>query len=468
MLTISNWLTIFTGCPQVTEPQEAACGAMVGRRCRWPSGRMLGGSSGLNYMLWVRGQREDYDTWAEETGDPGWGWDQLQPYFQRAEAELAGAPRHTSALTEDILAAARSHNYTVSGGEHGRGFMVPRVTQRDGARADTYRTYLRRAAARPNLAVLKNARVLRVLVEGGAAVGVEFSRYGAEQRLRVRAGGEVVLSAGTVSSAHLLLVSGLGPAEQLRRHGVPLVADLPGVGRNLQDHLTTNLGPFLLNNSHTSFHPATSLGLGAVWDYLVHGAGPLTSVGVDAMGFIQSQESAEAEARPDTQLLFMSSWLLADYWSLVWRTFGLDGERLWAGYYRHLYTPRSLHAVSILPVLLRPRSRGEVSLRSADPWAPPRVDPRYLSHPADLATLVAGTRRALALVSGSPQLRRHGYTLPQLATPGCEHTQLFSAAYWACHVSQLSLTMYHPVIVTLTYNVLIIFINYFKYSKNYP
>jgi len=261
----------------------------------------------------------------------------------------------------------------------------------------------------------------------------------------VRAGGEVVLSAGTVSSAHLLLVSGLGPAEQLRRHGVPLVADLPGVGRNLQDHLTTNLGPFLLNNSHTSFHPATSLGLGAVWDYLVHGAGPLTSVGVDAMGFIQSQESAEAEARPDTQLLFMSSWLLADYWSLVWRTFGLDGERLWAGYYRHLYTPRSLHAVSILPVLLRPRSRGEVSLRSADPWAPPRVDPRYLSHPADLATLVAGTRRALALVSGSPQLRRHGYTLPQLATPGCEHTQLFSAAYWACHVSQLSLTMYHPV-----------------------
>ena len=200
----------------------------------------------------------------------------------------------------------------------------------------------------------------------------------------------------------------------------------------------------MLNNSHTSFHPATSISLRSVWDFLVRGQGPLTSVGVDAMGFIHSGLNSDP-AWPDIQLMFMSSWMLADYWTLIWRTFGLDGDTMWSGYYRHLYNISSIHAVTILPIILRPRSRGYVTLENSNPWSSPVINPRYLSHPEDLEVMVKAITKTLDMVTHSPHLRQHDYSLPRLATPGCEDHQLFSEAYWQCHVSRVSLTMYHPV-----------------------
>ena len=225
---------------------------------------------------------------------------------------------------------------------------------------------------------MRNSRVLSIITEDARAVGVTYSRFGEEASVRCTR--EVIVAAGTVNSAKLLMLSGIGPREELDRVGIKVVADLP-VGQNLQvilisgsysvrvivsffqDHLTTSLGPFMMNNSHTSFHPATSISLRSMWDFLVRGEGPLTSVGVDAMGFIHSEHPGDTDpAWPDVQLMFMSSWMLADYWTLIWRTFGLDGDMMWSRYYQHLYNPNSIHGVTILPILLRPKSRGQARI----------------------------------------------------------------------------------------------------------
>ena len=139
----------------------------------------------------------------------------------------------------------------------------------------------------------------------------------------------------------------------------------------------------MLNNSYTSFHPATSISLRSVWDFLVKGQGPLSSVGVDAMGFIHSDLPNDSDpAWPDIQLMFMSSWMLADYWTLIWRTFGLDGDTMWSGYYRHLYNISSIHAVTILPIILSPSPRAYLSSAPSPPRLPPRL-------PCPLRTIVA-------------------------------------------------------------------------------
>jgi len=444
----------------VTVPQVGACGAMLGNKCKWPSGKMLGGSSGLNYMLYVRGHENDYNSWSD-AGNKGWSFKEIEKYFIKAERFFSSAysstredaaianPRYQTSIVEDYLKMADENGYRTGKediniprtNQNQTMFMTPSVTQYKGRRADTYRTYLKSASHRKNLLVVKNARVLRVIFENNVAVGVEYSRYGKERKVKCKR--EVILSAGTINSAKLLMLSGVGPSKHLRSHGINVVSDLP-VGQNLQDHLTTSLGPFMLNNSFTSFHPATSLGLSSLYDFLLNGKGALTAVGVDVMAFTHSYLSQDC-TYPDAQLLFMSSWMLADYWTLIWKTFGLDGVKMWDGYYKHLYSPNNIHAVSILPILLRPKSRGEVKLKSSDPWAPPFIDPKYLNHPDDVKILADVMMKTVQMVNSSQHLLQHGYQIPDRHIPGCEAHVLFSREYWQCHVSHVSLTMYHPV-----------------------
>ena len=216
---------------------------MVDKRCRWPSGKMLGGSSGLNYMLHVRGHPADYDSWAEEIGDLSWSYQEVRRYFDKAEKHEGvkegllpvSEPSHMSSLTDDILSMARDSGYKVEDinteDNNKTLFTVPRVNQEAGRRAGTYHSYLQGALHRPNLRVLRNSRVLHIIIENKRAVGVTYSRYGTEASVRCNL--EVIVSAGTVNSAKLLLLSGVGPREELDRHGIKVVADLP-VGQNLQ------------------------------------------------------------------------------------------------------------------------------------------------------------------------------------------------------------------------------------------
>ena len=230
-----------------TVPQERAAGQSV----YWPRGRTLGGSSSINAMIYIRGNRLDYDSWRDEYGCAGWGYTDLLPYFLRAEDNSRGASayhgaggplsvqdlKRKSALTRAFVEASRAcglpANEDFNGGEQdGTGFY--QVTQRDGRRWSAADAYLRPAMSRPNLTVQTDALVTGVLVEAGRAAGVRYPHRGSEEL--ARADGEVILCAGAIGSPHLLLLSGIGPAEQLIDHGVRLVADNPGVGANLSDH----------------------------------------------------------------------------------------------------------------------------------------------------------------------------------------------------------------------------------------
>ena len=370
-----------------TVPQERAAGQSV----YWPRGRTLGGSSSINAMIYIRGNRLDYDSWRDEYGCAGWGYTDLLPYFLRAEDNSRGASAYhgaggplsvqdlnrKSALTRAFVEASRACGLPVNedfnGAEQdGTGFY--QVTQRDGRRWSAADAYLRPAMSRPNLTVQTDALVTGVLVEAGRAAGVRYTRRGTEEL--ARADGEVILCAGAIGSPHLLLLSGIGPAEQLIEHGVPLAADNPGVGANLSDHpVVTAIWPTPKETG--LWEQAGPAGL-ARWRYLR--SGPLTSNVAEAGGFTRTMPSLPA---PDLQ----------------WHVLPVPFQRNGLG-------DPSIRAISILVTVLTVASRGSVRLRSTDPRHKPAIDPGYLYASEDIDPLVSGLRMARDFAA-SPALAKH-------------------------------------------------------------
>ena len=330
-----------------------------------PRGKAVGGSSVINAQLWTRGHRADYDGWAE-AGLDGWDHDTLQPYFERAEQRISLAGlRHPLPVTPAFTNACARLGY-VPAAEVQEGYALARATHRDGLRHSSADAYLTPARERPNLTVLADTFVRRVLFEGTRAIGVEIETGadGGAGTATVRARREVVLSAGSVGSPHLLLLSGVGPAEELSRHGVPVVRDLPSVGRDLTDHLLVPLAFEALG----FWSPGAGASAEQIDQYLRDRHGTLDSIISEALLFLRTREDLDA---PDIEVVHLVLPL---------------GE--------HQRTAE--HGMALGVILLRPRSRGAITLRSADPHDAPVIDPRYLSDPADddLATLVAGVRAA--------------------------------------------------------------------------
>lgn len=356
-----------------TEPQAHA----AGRRMSVPQGRTLGGGSSVNAMVYIRGTPADYDGW-RDAGCAGWGWADVLPFFRRAERNqrLAG-PLHgvdgplavsdtpyRHPLSQAFVRGAQelgfAYNDDFNGaGQAGVGFY--QTTTFDGRRGSTAATYLAAVRGDPKLTVETDACVTRIVFERGAAVGVQYRRGGVEHT--VRAQREIVLSAGALASPKLLMLSGIGPAGQLLEQGIPVVHDAPDVGRHFQDHLEVSL-------YGRTRRPISLLGQDRGWNALRHGAqyglfhtGLLTSNVVESGGFFDTGGSG----RPDVQFHVLPV-LVGD----VGRA-PLDG-----------------HGISLNPCFLRPKSRGVVRLRSADPQAPVRFDGQFLSHPDDFATLRRG------------------------------------------------------------------------------
>ena len=402
-----------------TEPQERA----GGRSVYWPRGRTLGGSSSINAMIYMRGNRLDYDTWRDDYGCSGWGYPDILPYFLRAESNSRGAsPYHGAAgplsvqdltykstLTKAFVAATREcglpANEDFNGvTQDGTGFY--QVTQRDGGRWSAADGYLRPALSRPNLTVQTDALATGIVVEEDRAVGVRYLRRGVEEL--ARAEGEVILSAGTIGSPHLLLLSGIGPAEQLIEHGIRVVTDSPGVGANLSDH------PVVTAMWHTPrdtglWEQAGPVQLGR-WRYLR--SGPLTSNIAEAGGFTRSRPSLPA---PDLQ------------WHVLPVPFQREG----------LADP-STRAVSIMVTLVSVASRGVVRLRSTDPRHKPAIDPGYLSASEDLEPLVSGLRMAREFAAAGPLAAR--CTMEMAPGPGVRTEEELRE-----YVRQNLSTLYHPV-----------------------
>ena len=351
------------------------------RICYQPRGRVLGGSSSINAMLYVRGSKTDYDRWAAD-GAAGWSFDDVLPYFKKAEDNERGADafhatggplsvsdqRYKNPLSDRFLEAAAEIQLPANpdfNGETQEGLGYYQVTQRDGRRCSTAVAYLNPAKERSNLTVISDAHAENVVFEGKRAAGVAFQR--GKKPAAVAARREVILSAGAFQSPQLLMLSGVGPGAHLRQHNIDVVHDAPGVGQNLQDHLdwtalykSPSSDSVGINFSMVQkFFPSLSA-------YQKKGEGLFTSVLAESGGFLKTDP---AEAETDIQLHFVPG-LVDDH-----------------GRKKHLGSGVSCHVC-----VLRPKSRGSVGLSSNDPAAPPAIDPNFLDDPDDLARLMKGAR----------------------------------------------------------------------------
>lgn len=372
-----------------------------GRRGYQPRGRGLGGSSAINAMAYIRGNPWDYDHWAAN-GCPGWAWDDVLPVFKRSEANTRGADafhggdgpltvsdlKHPHQGSADFIAAAESLQIPANSDFNGlrqEGVGWYQVTQRNGERWSAARAYLGDAEQRPNLNILTDAGVERILFDEGRAWGVAYVRDGEPHVIRARRG--VVLAGGVFATPQLLMLSGIGPGAQLREHGLPVLVDRPAVGANLQDHVDyvaafeTRGGYFM---GRTLRHAFRTVGALATW--LARRDGPLTTNYAEAGAFLKvTPPVGPGAAIPDVQLHFVPA-PLEDH--------GRGAVRS-AGYSCHV-------------CVLRPESRGSVRLAGIDPRSPPLIDPAFFADDRDVAVMKAGVRAMYRILDQAPLARHKG------------------------------------------------------------
>ena len=405
-----------------TEPEPA----LNGRSLDWPRGKVLGGSSSINGLLYVRGQPQDFDHW-RQLGNAGWSFDDVLPYFIRAEDQERGAsewhgsggPQAVSDMRvrrdvcDAFIAGAEEigipRNDDINGArQEGAGYF--QLTARNGRRWSTAVGYLRPARRRPNLRVVTRAHVHRLHFEGRRAVGVRYAVGPDVHEARARA--EVILCAGAIGSPQILQLSGVGPAELLERHGIETVHPLPGVGENLQDHLQLRAvykctRPTLNDEVNNPLRKAL-IGM----EYLLRRTGPMSMGASQVYVFARTRDELET---PDIQFHFQP----------------LSADKPGEGLHRH-----SAFTASVCQ--LRPESRGRIRIKHPDPYAYPAIEPNYLATPGDRATAVAGLRMTRAIV-GSRSMRPF---VEKELLPGSDvrtDDELLEAA------RDIAQTIYHPV-----------------------
>ena len=366
--------------------------SMEHRKGFQPRGKTLGGSSSINAMLYVRGHRWDYDHWSE-LGNEGWSYDEVLPYFKKAEHneefddEFHGQRgplnvskiRHQNTPTDDFVKTGSElfgFNDDFNGAEQ-EGVGYYQTTQKDGKRCSAAKAYLVPALERENLTVMTDTNVNKILFEKKRAVGVEcIDKDG--KVIIVNANKEVILSSGAFGSPQILLRSGIGPLAEIVKHDIEHIHELPGVGKNLQDHI-----------DYLSVHKYNSIELIGfslksifykfpleIIKYIFAKVGLFTSTVAEAGGFIKTNNEKDI---PDIQLHFAPAMVIDHGRTSVWG-----------------------HGLSCHVCLLRPKSRGEVTLKSSDPFEDPLIDPKFLSHPDDVADLVEGYKKMMTILNKSP------------------------------------------------------------------
>jgi choline dehydrogenase len=399
---------------------------LEGRELIYPQGRVLGGGTSINAMIYTRGSRTDYDRWAAY-GCTDWCFDQVLPYFKKSECNIrlggryhgSSGPQHVSdpislhSITRSMVQAAQQRGLAFTSdfnGERQDGVGYHQTTTFAGRRASAATSYLRPALKRPNLVVETHATAERIIFTRGRATGVRYRRKRRVETVTSRR--EILLTAGAIGSPKLMMLSGVGPADHLRALGIEVVHSLPGVGENLQEHLNVPVvarcsGPYSYYGRAQPFRQA-------LWTlrYLFFGNGPLTTTVGEAGGFISSEP---ALPDPDIQIHLMAAPVMPHG------------------------TPRLAdYGLTVACNVLRPRSRGTVRLRSADPLDAPLIDPNFLSEPDDLRRTLAGLvwiRGLLHTAALSPLIREELAPGPQVKTSE-------ELAAYVRHVGKMD---YHPV-----------------------
>ncbi len=367
------------------------------RKVYWPRGKALGGSSAISGMVYVRGDRRDFDGWAR-LGNSGWAWDDVLPYFKLSENNERGdsaihSTKGPLAVSDPVVihptvydfieAAARCgiqrRDDFSDGDQDGVGLVQCNI--RNGVRESSYDAFLKPVRHRPNLSVETGVHVCRILFHGRAAAGVELKQGGRTRRVFARR--EVILSAGALSSPHLLMLSGIGDGEMLQRQGIPVIMHAPGVGRNLQDHFTVRVQA---ETTPESSYNRDLRGWRKYWQgarYVFQKRGYLALGSSTAAAFVKSSPSMDYA---DVELSFRPMTF----------TFQASGK----------FVIDSYHAISASVYRVRPASRGQILLRSPDPMEPPAFVPNYLSHHEDVEATLAGVRQFRRILAAEPLASR--------------------------------------------------------------
>lgn len=438
-----------------TERSPGACLGLRDQRCYWPRGKTLGGTSVINYMVYTRGNRKDYDFW-EAQGNPGWGYDSILKYFIKSEDQqnpyLARTPYHGTGgrlavseaafrtpLALAYLESAISMGYSVrdTNGEYHSGFQFAQGNIRRGARWTSSKAFLDPdTRKRRNLKIGLRSTVTRLLFDGIDVTGVEVSRDGKLYRPRARK--EVILSAGTLNSPQILMLSGIGPREHLEDLNIEVKEDLP-VGHNLQDHVALGGLTFLVNESVGIIESEIS-NLPSAIKWLKDGAGPLTVLGgVEAYGLVSTRFNSYSDFPdwPDVELIFAPGSTNSDE-GLLRRVHDITDE-----IYNKVFLPiKDVPSFTIFPVGLRPESRGVVRLKSKNPFDAPLFYPNYFSSRRDVDVILQGTQIALQLAM-SPAFQKYGVRLHDIPLPGCEHIEFATFEYWECQLRTYTMLFHH-------------------------
>ncbi|XP_021359238.1 glucose dehydrogenase [FAD, quinone]-like [Mizuhopecten yessoensis] len=437
-----------------TVPQKHAQWGMKNNVGIWPQGKGLGGSTLLNGLVYIRGSRHDYDTWAAN-GCEGWSYDEILPYFLKTEDmretdgfdeeyHSRGGPIAISDTTKSEIAdvyfeAAKEIGFKVHdcNGNDGiqDGFCRVQAIIGEGQRCTAARGFLHPVLGRDNLHVAIESHVTKVVIENKRAVGVEFIQQGRKKHAAAKR--EVILTAGTVGSAQLLLLSGVGPKDHLTELGIPVVADLP-VGSTLRDHMMffvkADIDKPISYTSAKVFTPLNWL------KYYFFGTGLLTSnAAIESQAFVRTDPDSQAKS-PDIQLTLFST--LEEHGD-SFDHFNYKDEINEALF-------RSIHGTEVMPegysidvVLIQPKSKGSLRLVSRDPFDYPLLDPNYLSDAEDIKTFIRGIRYAQKMMK-TDALKNLGTKFREIDIPGCREKTPDSDEQWECFVRHLATTIYHP------------------------
>lgn len=432
---------------------------MQGQQCVNTHGKALGGSSTINYMIFTRGNRHDFDEWADQ-GNKGWSYEEVLPYFKKFETANVGDhfdpryrgavgelnvdyPRYRSGLTDLFMLATKEAGYNLVdyNGATQMGVSIMQTTTKNGRRHSAAEAFIRPIyRTRKNLHILTSALVTKILIdaETKTAMGVTFQR--GKDIYTVYAKKEVILSAGVFHSPQLLMLSGVGPEDHLKAHNIEVIKDLP-VGKRMYDHMIMTTLTFIVNTTGQSIN-FKKIGPLEVAQF-IQGRGVLTSpLGFEAVAYGKREDSRLASDQPDYELLFFPGSIGSDLGIGLAKEYNLRRD-----IYRKVYGPlesAELDMFSILTQQMRPKSYGRLLLRDSNIHSAPILDYPYFQDPDDVEVLLAGVKESLR-ISKTNVMQSIGATLHPIPIPDCAHLKFASDDYWRCSIRMLGVSVHHQV-----------------------
>ncbi|XP_044738147.1 glucose dehydrogenase [FAD, quinone]-like [Chrysoperla carnea] len=448
------WQLIETDWKYKTQPDKKACLGHTNGQCNWPRGKVMGGSSVLNYMIYTRGNRRDYDGWAQ-LGNDGWSYEEVLPYFKKLEdftvneqfdpryhnrggpLSVGYSPYHTK-IAEAFVEAAQTlgYPYVDYDGPTQVGVSYLHTSIQNGTRHSSSRAYLH-DKRRSNLHVAKLTQVTKIIIdENNRARGVSMLRGNIAKRALARR--EVIVSAGAINSPQLLMLSGIGPRKHLESLGIPVRSDLK-VGHNLQDHWALGGLTFLINQSVSLVTERIVSNADYLQQYFEDHSGPLSVAGgCEALIFDDLKRPGDPDGHPNLEILVQGGSIISN--PLLRKDFGISDY-----IYNSVYKPiEKFDSWMAFPMIMLPKSRGRIMLANKNPLSKPLIYPNYYGDLEDLEVTVEGAKKIIAL-SKTPAFQKYGSRINPIPLPPCKHLKFLSDDYLRCHARQLTFTIYHHV-----------------------